>query len=78
MRNGLTQEGIALLRTIAVEALGGAHLVHSLVHGLNYGGNQGAGHIADGQLGDRRLGMGGSIGGNAPGHLRKQIAAGQL
>ena len=76
--DGLPQEGIALLGAVAMEALIGPLLVHRLVHGLYHGGDQGAGHVADGQLDDLGLGMGGGVGGDAPGHLGKQIAAGQL
>ena len=61
-----------------MEARIGPLLVHRLVHGLHHGGDQGAGHVADGQLDDLGLRMGGGVGGDTPGHLGKQIAAGQL
>ena len=78
LRDGLPQEGVALLRAVAVEALKGAHLVHRLVHRLDDRGGQGTGHVADGQLDDLGLGVGGRIGGDPPGDLREEIAAGQL
>ena len=76
--NGLPQELVALLRAIAAEALHGPHLVHRPMHSLEHGGNQRPGHIAYGQLDNRRLRMGGSVGVDAPGHLRKEVAARQL
>ena len=76
--DGLPQKGIALLRAVAVEALKGAHLIHCPVHRLDDRRGQRTGHVADGQLDDLGLGMGGGVGGDAPGHLGKQIAAGQL
>ena len=50
--NGLLQEGVALLRAIAVEAFLGTHLVGSVMHGLDHALGQRLGHIADAQTDD--------------------------
>ena len=76
--DGLPQEVVALLGAVTVEALKGAHLGNGLVHGLNDRGGQRAGHVADGQLDDLGLRMGGGVDGDPPGHLGKQVAAGEL
>lgn len=44
--NGLSKEQIALLRTIAVKAFLGSHLVNGLVHGLDDGRTQRTGYVA--------------------------------
>ena len=50
--NGLLEEGVALLRAVAVEALFGAHLLGSVAHGLHHTLCQRLGHIADAQTDD--------------------------
>ena len=57
LQDGLAQEVVALLRTVATESLGGGHLVDSLVHGLDDGRTQRLCHIADAQGNDISLGM---------------------
>ena len=76
--DGLPQKGIALLRAVAVEALKGAHLIHCPVHRLDDRRGQRTGHVADGQLDDPGLGVGGGVDGDPPGDLGEEIAAGQL
>ena len=76
--DGLPQEVIALLRTIAVEPRKSPHLLHGLLHGLDDRWGQRPGHIPDRQLDDPGLRVGGGIDRDAPGYLRKQVAAGQL
>ena len=76
--NGLPQEIVALLGTVAVEALKGTHLIHRLVHGFNDSGGQRPGHITDAQTDHLGLGVLGGVSGQTAGDLRKQIAAGQL
>ena len=49
LEDGFTEEVVALLRTIAAKALDGAHLVGSLVHGLDDGWCQGLGDVTDTQ-----------------------------
>ena len=76
--NGLPQEVVALLRAVAVEPLGGGHLVHRPVHGGGDGGGQRPGHVADAQPDQLPVRVGLAVGGHPPGDLGKQIAAGQL
>ena len=47
LQDGLAQEIVTLLRTVATESLSGRHLVDSLVHGLSDGRTQWLGDIAD-------------------------------
>ena len=51
-QDGLTQEVVALLGTVATEALGCGHLIDSFVHGLGDCGTQGLGDIADAEADD--------------------------
>ena len=52
LQDGLAQEVIALLRAIAVESLGGSHLVDSLMHSLSNGRTQRLGDVADAETDD--------------------------
>ena len=70
-----TQELIPLLGPIAVEVLGGGHLVHGGVHGGGDGGGKGPGHIPNAQADEAALRVLRRVGGHAAGNLRKEIAA---
>ena len=48
------------------------------MHGLNYSGAKGLGHVTDAQLGELFVGMGCGISRHPPGNLRKEIAARKL
>ena len=57
LQNGLAQEVIALLGAVASEAVGGGHLVDGLVHGLDDGGAERLGDVADTERDDVGLGV---------------------
>ena len=52
LQNRLTQEVIALFRTVATESLCGGHLIDSLVHGLCNGRAQWLCDVADAEADD--------------------------
>src|SRR5699024_8701815 len=56
--HSLAEEVVALLGAVAVEARGGAHLGHSVLHGLDHAARQGPGHVPDAQPDDLALRVG--------------------
>ena len=78
LQNGLAQEVVALLRTIAVESLSGAHLVGSLVHRLNHGRTQRLGDVTNTHGDDVGLGVHHFEGVHLLGNICKQIVAWQF
>ena len=57
LEDGLTQEGVALFRTVAVEPFGSSHLGRCLMHGLDDSRTKRLGHVADAEGDDVCLGM---------------------
>ena len=57
LQNGLTQEVVAMLRTVAAKGLLVRHLVDGLVHGLNHRRAKRLCHIADAKADDALFGM---------------------
>ena len=76
--DGIPEEIVALFGAVATEGLGSAHLVNGLVHGLDDGGGQGAGDVADAQLDELGVRMCGRVGGHTAGNLGEEVAAGQF
>ena len=71
--DGLAQEGIALLRPVAVEARGRAHLVHGLVESRDDGGDEGAAHVADAKADDAPFRVFLAEGGDLAGDVGKEV-----
>ena len=76
--DGLAQEVVALLRAVTAEPGHGAHLVHSLVEGLDACRRQRVGDIADAQLDHLALGVGGLEGGHPLGDVGEQVGGLEL
>ena len=76
--DGLLQEGVALLRAIAVETFLGAHLVGSVMHGLDHALGQRLGHIADAQTDDLLFRVCLLISSHFVGNVHEQVACLQL
>ena len=57
LQDGLAQEVVALLGSVATEAVGGGHLVNGTVHGLDDGGAERLGDVADAERDDVGLGV---------------------
>lgn len=55
--DSLTEEVIALFRTVAAEGFGFAHFVDGLVHGVDDSRGQGTGDVADAEADDIRFRM---------------------
>jgi len=73
LQDGFAQKIVALLRTVAAEALGGGHLVNSLVHGFDDGGTERLGDVADAEGDDVSLGVHHLEGVDLLGDVGKQI-----
>lgn len=78
LQDGLDEEVVALFGAVAAEGLRVCHLVHSLVHGFDAGGWQGAGDVADAQADDVLFGMGDLERVHLLGDVGEEVAAGQL
>ena len=71
--DGLAQELIAVLRTVAAERLGAAHLVHGAVQCFDDGGCQGSSDVTDAHADDGGFGVCLLIGCDFLGDVRKKI-----
>ena len=76
--NGLFQEGVALLRAVAVEAFLGAHLGGGILHGRHDALGQRLRHVADAQTDDLLFGVCFLIGRDLVGNVHEQVAGFQL
>lgn len=76
--DGFRQEGVALLRAVAVERLSLGLIVDGLVHGLDADLRQRLRDIADAETDDVGIRVRFLIGGDAAGDFGEEIAAGQL
>ena len=73
LQDGITQEIVTLLRTVAAESLAGSHLVGSLMDGFNDGGCQRLGYITDAQTDHINLRVGGLEGIHLLGNISEQV-----
>ena len=73
LQDGITQEIVTLLRTVAAESLTGGHLVGSLMNGFNHGGCQRLGNITDAKTDYINLRVGGLEGIHLLGNISEQV-----
>ena len=76
--DGLTEEVIALFRTIATEGFGFAHFVDGFVHSVDDSRGQGTSYVANAEADDIRFRMCFGISFNFFCNRRKKIVAGEF
>ena len=77
-QDGIAQEVVTLLGPVAAETLLVGHLVGGLVHGLDDGGAEGLGDVADAQRDDVGFGMDGLEGIHLLGDVGEQVVVRQF
>lgn len=77
-KDGIAQEVVTVLRTVASERRLDGHLVDGLVHGLDDGRTERARHVANAETDDARLRMQCLVCVYPLGYVDEQVASGQF